>query len=990
MAPFNRKAQKSLNMQLLGETLTRHYRLACELYDTYPAGRFTNQLSQGNLDLSLSEVDLGHLEALCHVIQHKISPLCIHINISTEKEVGVKVIQRTLQGISVCLSVSQTLATLELYNIRLKGKNLDILCQGLVKSRNLKSLSLNKCDLGDVGVQNVCHSIKNIPSITHLSLIDCHLADKGASAVASLVQHQRMNRDSAMWQDTLRLRQPHLDGMRGLRRITLNHNPKLNDSGAAFIANALMEDLWIKALDLQHCGIGAEGGLLLRNILNANQTLEVLDLRQNPFIPSDLLDEVTEVLQGRWDDSNMQYMWLEPSEGKYVKQQEVSESGKSRGYSATRRISIFKKGSHHTVYFPPKKGPKPPGQLGVPWRVEHRLFERREGLAPGSMLDAFHKVQQSSNLVSNPPQQPDEEDVEGLTKVRKQLSLYKRKYQKERERRKHTEKKLTHLQARLEEIHFLDEETVSHIETCFMKFQTFLTHLQSTGFHWQSSSSEVKLQDGENGTKASNTSQTIVQAAASSEHTTFLSANAENFPPSDIPIPVIFVSKITESDPSSQGNCVETDNPLETVKIMKNPPVSFGLDFKPTENTLALTLNRKDDIMEELKKDIQNGRKMLSFQPKDVVLEENMEDIVQEKKVVDMNEIFSKVMKSYQKKKKALRKISHVQMYLKGKLEQGNYILCKNHVSDKTYCETVPKKCASNDEPLISENELGMTKCKLVHNDNETDEEDVPDYEQHSPLRCLEEKTERDISNHIRNKKIIRSELSELELKRQQEDTELNKSHMERNSPLNLNKKKHDSDEDSTSFIHKVKANEQISLFNKKKAVLVDIFQTSADEIHGYEETVTENQNSHVKEYSHGTDLAETDDEKLRMQKNSFQISNRSSSVSSVSITDHLSNSHFRWSKGSKKKSNKHGYSESNSCEAPKVEVTRSKDNGRVKHDKVNLGTHSPHFVKNENGLQDYGSDFEISDVEGISISASSLTTTSIPDDLLTPGEEEF
>lgn len=59
-------------------------------------------------------------------------------------------------------------------------------------------------------------------------------------------QHQRLNRDSAMWQDTLRLRQPHLDGMRGLRRISLNNNPKLGDSGVVVIAEDLVEDLWIK------------------------------------------------------------------------------------------------------------------------------------------------------------------------------------------------------------------------------------------------------------------------------------------------------------------------------------------------------------------------------------------------------------------------------------------------------------------------------------------------------------------------------------------------------------------------------------------------------------------------------------------------------------------------------------------------------------------------------------------------------------------------
>lgn len=57
-----------------------------------------------------------------------------------------------------------------------------------------------------------------------------------------------MNRDSAMWQDTLRLRQPHLDGMRGLRRVTLNDNPHLGDAGLAAMAEVLLEDLWIKGI----------------------------------------------------------------------------------------------------------------------------------------------------------------------------------------------------------------------------------------------------------------------------------------------------------------------------------------------------------------------------------------------------------------------------------------------------------------------------------------------------------------------------------------------------------------------------------------------------------------------------------------------------------------------------------------------------------------------------------------------------------------------
>lgn len=49
-----------------------------------------------------------------------------------------------------------------------------------------------------------------------------------------------------MWQDTLRHREPHLDGMRGLRRVTLNNNPQIGDAGVVTLVEALNEDLWIK------------------------------------------------------------------------------------------------------------------------------------------------------------------------------------------------------------------------------------------------------------------------------------------------------------------------------------------------------------------------------------------------------------------------------------------------------------------------------------------------------------------------------------------------------------------------------------------------------------------------------------------------------------------------------------------------------------------------------------------------------------------------
>lgn len=85
-----RMSPKAPNIQLLGETLTRHYRLSCELYNTYPISRFTHQFSQGNLELNISDLDLDQLEALCHTLQNKVTPLQIFIYIPPGKEGNVK------------------------------------------------------------------------------------------------------------------------------------------------------------------------------------------------------------------------------------------------------------------------------------------------------------------------------------------------------------------------------------------------------------------------------------------------------------------------------------------------------------------------------------------------------------------------------------------------------------------------------------------------------------------------------------------------------------------------------------------------------------------------------------------------------------------------------------------------------------------------------------------------------------------------------------
>lgn len=60
------------------------------------------------------------------------------------------------------------------------------------------------------------------------------------------------------------------------------------------------------AVDLQHCGLGTGSGASLCALVHTNQTLEVVDVRNNPFLPDKFLRELTDLLEGRQPEGNAQ------------------------------------------------------------------------------------------------------------------------------------------------------------------------------------------------------------------------------------------------------------------------------------------------------------------------------------------------------------------------------------------------------------------------------------------------------------------------------------------------------------------------------------------------------------------------------------------------------------------------------------------------------------------------------------------------------------
>ncbi|XP_015668097.1 centrosomal protein of 78 kDa [Protobothrops mucrosquamatus] len=295
------------------------------------------------------------------------------------------------KAIKGCLIVSKALGNLELHGLLLREKDLILLTKGLADTSSLKRLSLAHSPIGDGGLEIICQSVKNSACIKSIDFTGCSLTWRGTEHTASILKHQAMKRHGEAWVESLRYRRPDFDCMAGLRRITLNCNTLIGDRGAAVLADCLAEDLWLKALDLQQCGISSEGAKSLLDAFKTNTTLVVLDIRKNPLVDHALMKKIIEKVLMNAKDTNLEYKWLPSPLSKDVKNKPKKRTvvlGNGRKGKATIRIGFSSKkspsSSKTTSWDQDNYAPKPlpPGTHGfLPWRTAERAKHHRASSA---------------------------------------------------------------------------------------------------------------------------------------------------------------------------------------------------------------------------------------------------------------------------------------------------------------------------------------------------------------------------------------------------------------------------------------------------------------------------------------------------------------------------------------------------------------------------------------------------------------------------------
>lgn len=249
-------------------------------------------------------------------------------------------------SVGQCVRNSPALTNLELEGIPFPPDCLAVLCVGLSHTRSLKHLSLQRCYVGDSSCELLCRTVADVSSIRSLNLSYCDLTGKCGPALAAALSRQKLSLYHDTWQQSLRYQEPNLEAMPGLRRLTLNDNPQLGDTAASELIEAIRDSLWLKALDMQRCGLSDKIVKDLMELLDHNSTLTVLDVRQNSNLNDEIVKDIVKRLEEN-TDAKSEYRWL----GLPQQDRRVSSAGsRKRNESENTRKSLSRPRSAVSEY----------------------------------------------------------------------------------------------------------------------------------------------------------------------------------------------------------------------------------------------------------------------------------------------------------------------------------------------------------------------------------------------------------------------------------------------------------------------------------------------------------------------------------------------------------------------------------------------------------------------------------------------------------------
>ncbi|KAF5291267.1 hypothetical protein FQR65_LT11445 [Abscondita terminalis] len=213
-----------------------------------------------------------------------------------------------------CLKNSEVISCLELEGVPMYMEYLELLMKNMKNNRSIKVLSLKRCHIRDGGCKIICTYLRLIPNLSVINLSSCDLSSVSGQYIAKIIRHQQINRYSESWHNSLRYEEPDSEPMGGIKRLSLNNNPDIGDEGLEPILDALDDDLWIKAIDMQNCNVSENMSRRIISLVEQNTNLEVADFRNNANLTLSSVETILETFEKKYRlGNNPEFQWGETS-----------------------------------------------------------------------------------------------------------------------------------------------------------------------------------------------------------------------------------------------------------------------------------------------------------------------------------------------------------------------------------------------------------------------------------------------------------------------------------------------------------------------------------------------------------------------------------------------------------------------------------------------------------------------------------------------------
>ncbi|KAJ8921731.1 hypothetical protein NQ315_010641 [Exocentrus adspersus] len=187
------------------------------------------------------------------------------------------------------------LEILRIHRSRLEYKHCQALIQNLIKNNTIVELDLSHCDIGDQGALCVAKFIQKCITLKILNLSNNLIRNTGAEGIGYIMTRPKRANLEVL---NLRLNPLGTDGVMNILRALVRCDiPKeLSLSGCQFkedtipkVALMLKMNESLKKLDISNNWIGKDGGELLIEGLEENNTLEWLDIRDTDITPQQMV-----------------------------------------------------------------------------------------------------------------------------------------------------------------------------------------------------------------------------------------------------------------------------------------------------------------------------------------------------------------------------------------------------------------------------------------------------------------------------------------------------------------------------------------------------------------------------------------------------------------------------------------------------------------------------------------------------------------------------